>query len=1736
MLQIKHIFETLRFVASVIILALTSLFSSVALADNVYQIASSDNSWTPTDMGVSSGGNYEYYESASSPDLWFDIYLKSPYTHLTSASYLDPGWGSTDLTDMGEDEGTYYVDNAPAHYYIIIWYPNTAFNDTSDPKICASTERPDDTGSSCTAPSSVTITPTETNGWRYSLGETIDLTCTASGGSGSYTYQWQKYIGSSWTDINPATNASAATSRLQIPNCTSSDGGEYRCIVSTGSGCELTSDNGDGYFVRVFTFNGNYSGSAFVENAITWTGANTGTVTINLDAARTYNFKITDNDGKWFGNPGTMVKDVTTPWGFGSEDGNATLTTGAYGSGNYVFTIDIQHAGDAPSPYVNVGVTYPTKTTYLELCSDWSAATAKYAVYYWKGGDNGWTDFMTATTCGDAYYVDIPVWATNCVFGRFNPSKGSTGNWDDKWNKTTDQTLNASYNYLYNVSGTGDAYSGTWGTYTPPTYSITFNGNGNSSGSMSNMTGISCGGSATLTANAFTKTSNIFDVWNTAADGSGVPYTDGALITNITSNIALYAQWDDEDCEVMFEGAACGPEATPTFSASIGSVAMYHNNPENSTSNYTYLSSDGYLWLTPKSGTYFTPGDKIKAIVYNQSSGTTYTTGFRIGSNAYTTSIPPRSYRTIEHTLVSADIVDGKVKILRGIPGNGYGCFVQIRAFDCETTEPPGVVTIPGTVNKANYSTSQVIWWAEDNDYFDFQTSNTKYVEWQVDLQSAGKYTVTEYFHSVYTTFWLGHQWYLQLLDGGGNQVSDYTSTAVWLEGGERTDEVLWDLSLVTPGTYTLRVTSPIGGSQPKLKSLTFALAGLSLTYTKTPDEALYGKDGDSYRAYGTINDAVVTTSGITTGASVSASGNVLTIGSVTITAPLTQSGRLDDIPIDDDPGYTAANCTWRFDHWENVPATVTADVSDVIAVYFPTFPVEYELFGGTIHDDPYYTWYRYTGRSEDSTPLPEDVTKEGYMFGGWYQNATTQLFTSLPGHYYGGYTGAWCLKAHWLLPCDEPQTITKVTLTGSSSYETAGYNNKEYVGTPVISVSGTTATYDVDEDGNDETGYELGTAEDLVFVTVKDGFRTGDIIRVAITATNTDGRISSSATYLDLFYGTGAGDATKFTHLTEISTPGIYSYTLSADDIDAIEAANATSVGVYRKTGTEGQNPCVYSIEVFGCRDLIFDDHNGTHVWNDPLNWAPNYVEIPSYSQATRILKPCIVNIADAQAMNVKLCKGIGNNGSLTINADAALSVRDEISEVHNKDFSTLYPVAASDLVILSNASNQGALAHGDVGSNTHATVQFYARGNGTGPRGENLGTATWQYMGVPFSDVTNAQSHYYGAWMCQWIEDTKGNAGSNWKWVGNNDALTPFAGYCLTQNGSMTYTNAGTLVSSANHVLSLTYAGTDYKGWNMFANSWMAPINIAQFEDADFTGDVDKSIYLFNTGISDGETEATAGSASSDAGNYVAVPINSAGSMLESNRTIAPMQGFYLLATGETSASVTLDYNKLVRKSDHSALSVLPNRAPAKIQSDEEDSEMPRIIIDVKGEHFSDRLYIFENPDQTNGFDNGWDGWKFEGETYAPQLMTRTGELDLAVDVSPAFDGKRIAFRVGEDSEYTLLFSSTEDGLYLRDLTTNDTVAIAAGNTYSFMAFNSVSEERFEIIDRRNEIPSGWEEIKDDASFDILDMTVYTADGRLVLHRTTDFNKPLALPQNGTYIVYLTTTAGKHVHKIVF
>lgn len=74
-------------------------------------------------------------------------------------------------------------------------------------------------------------------------------------------------------------------------------------------------------------------------------------------------------------------------------------------------------------------------------------------------------------------------------------------------------------------------------------FTVAYNGNGSTSGTAPTTVTVDAGGSTTAAANPFTKTGSTFTGWNTAANGSGTAYAAGATISNINSNIVLYAQW-----------------------------------------------------------------------------------------------------------------------------------------------------------------------------------------------------------------------------------------------------------------------------------------------------------------------------------------------------------------------------------------------------------------------------------------------------------------------------------------------------------------------------------------------------------------------------------------------------------------------------------------------------------------------------------------------------------------------------------------------------------------------------------------------------------------------------------------------------------------------------------------------------------------------------------------------------------------------------------------------------------------------------------------------------------------------------------------------------------------------------------------------------------------------------------------------------------------------------------------
>jgi hypothetical protein len=104
---------------------------------------------------------------------------------------------------------------------------------------------------------------------------------------------------------------------------------------------------------------------------------------------------------------------------------------------------------------------------------------------------------------------------------------------------------------------------------TPPkTYTVTFEGNGNTGGAPpADITKVKSGASITLPGNdgSMVKPDNTFGGWNTKADGTGTSYAVGASY-KVTGNVILFANWVDSNTEftVSFHGNANSGGSAPT--------------------------------------------------------------------------------------------------------------------------------------------------------------------------------------------------------------------------------------------------------------------------------------------------------------------------------------------------------------------------------------------------------------------------------------------------------------------------------------------------------------------------------------------------------------------------------------------------------------------------------------------------------------------------------------------------------------------------------------------------------------------------------------------------------------------------------------------------------------------------------------------------------------------------------------------------------------------------------------------------------------------------------------------------------------------------------------------------------------------------------------------------------------------------------------------------------------------
>jgi len=316
------------------------------------------------------------------------------------------------------------------------------------------------------------------------------------------------------------------------------------------------------------------------------------TVALNLAASTAYEFKFV-NGSSWYGNTGAIITDISG-WVFStSVSNNARLYTGP--AGTYTFKINTSNK--------QVQVIYPTVThpaegyAYFQKQDSWTG----FKVYNYTDDNNRLSDWdgspavtNTTTICGKTYYYTALATQFQKVIFRDN----GTNQWKEI--------------YVSEFSGKycGDNYNETpqtWKTFNK--YSITFNSNGGS-GTMSTISGICPGDNQTLPANTFTRTGYTFDGWATSANGNKV-YNDEATISNINSNITLYARWKANIYTITSNLTNCssspaipasytytGSAANLTFTITPNSGYQLPTSVTVSGSAYTWDNATGQLTLT----------------------------------------------------------------------------------------------------------------------------------------------------------------------------------------------------------------------------------------------------------------------------------------------------------------------------------------------------------------------------------------------------------------------------------------------------------------------------------------------------------------------------------------------------------------------------------------------------------------------------------------------------------------------------------------------------------------------------------------------------------------------------------------------------------------------------------------------------------------------------------------------------------------------------------------------------------------------------------------------------------------------------------------------------------------------------------------------------------------------------------------------------------------------------------
>ena len=549
-----------------------------------------------------------------------------------------------------------------------------------------------------------------------------------------------------------------------------------------------------------------------------------------------------------------------------------------------------------------------------------------------------------------------------------------------------------------------------------------------------------------------------------------------------------------------------------------------------------------------------------------------------------------------------------------------------------------------------------------------------------------------------------------------------------------------------------------------------------------------------------------------------------------------------------------------------------------------------------------------------------------------------------------------------------------------------------------------------------------------------------------------------------------------------------------------------------------------------FGRKEYIFQgtDSQKPTDWHTGGNWnrdaVPNQYHNVRIAANANISTPVnVYGLIIEEGNNVH----ITSSGGLTIGNGGVREAHDECITIDN------LPEGAGFLRVAPNATTPVTKVK------VNYATEAYNSGN---PRDE-----VWQYVGAPGAgmQMNNADN----ALIYHWNEQEG--------WVKNSGtSLDPFVGYALTQDQARRgeFEIIATPIFE-NKKIDLTLTPDGMNGDNLFVNSYLSPIDVARIEAKDYN-DIEGTFYLFNSGSwrdwQDGDPNSV--TVDKSPGQYFAITPRSA-ALIDANEdqtTIPPMQGAYVIAKSND-AWIKLDYKKHVY--DVTSSMNRPMRAPQL-----EDENFMRVRLQVNSPNSgADRMYVIQYENTTRGYDNGYDAKNIIAQGQA-NIYTNEVDGQMEISVADQIDSTYIGFAAGEDSEYTLTFTSlVGQDMYLHDLETDSLFLLAEDQQYTFAAQpNSVNDMRFQLLlypdlsddQPGNGVTTGVDNTivstqlwVNDKRVYIIDahqnstLSVYTANGISVTSPLTIHHAPCTIDLShlptGVYVLRLNDQAYKFVCK---